>query len=209
MNSNKPEPNSAQNLTSLTLLQKVQSEDQTAWDRLVDLYSPMVLHWCQRMGVRGSDAEDICQEVWVATAKSIGDFAKTKPNDSFRAWLFTIARYRLLDFLRQRRKGSLAKGGTTSQNVLARFPNPETLTLDDVEDQAALSDLHLRALELIRQDFEPTTWQAFWQVVVEERRPADVAVDLNMSSNAVRMAKSRVLRRLREELGDVLETSSK
>jgi RNA polymerase sigma-70 factor (ECF subfamily) len=67
-----------------------------------------------------------------------------------------------------------------------------------------VSGLYHRALELVRGEFEERTWQMFWQTVVDGRTPADVAADLGVSDAAVRQAKSRVLRRLKEEAGDVI-----
>jgi RNA polymerase sigma-70 factor (ECF subfamily) len=46
-------------------------------------------------------------------------------------------------------------------------------------------------------------WDAFWQVVVEEKSVADVAHSLKMRPGTVRVAKCRVLQRLRQQLGDV------
>jgi RNA polymerase sigma-70 factor (ECF subfamily) len=65
--------------------------------------------------------------------------------------------------------------------------------------------LYLRAVELVRGEFEVRTWQAFWLSTVEDRDPGVVGQELNMTPNNVRQARSRVLRRLREELGDLLE----
>jgi RNA polymerase sigma-70 factor (ECF subfamily) len=62
--------------------------------------------------------------------------------------------------------------------------------------------LFSRALELIRAEFQERTWRAFWRVVVEGQSPQVIAQELNMSPGAVRVAKSRVLHRLRLELGD-------
>ena len=60
-------------------------------------------------------------------------------------------------------------------------------------------------MELLQAEFEPRTWQAFWKIVVEEKAPADVAAELGMSKGAVYVAKSRVLKRLREEFAGLLE----
>jgi RNA polymerase sigma-70 factor (ECF subfamily) len=59
-----------------------------------------------------------------------------------------------------------------------------------------------RALEQVRGRTSASTWQAFWQVAVEGRKPADVARDLGLSANAVYIATSRMLCRLRAELGE-------
>ena len=65
--------------------------------------------------------------------------------------------------------------------------------------------LFARAIALIRGEFEERTWAAFWRTVVEGQPAKDVGADLSMSPGAVRVAKSRVLHRLREELGDLME----
>ena len=62
-----------------------------------------------------------------------------------------------------------------------------------------------RALEIMQAEFEPSTWQACWQTTVEDRPAADVAAELGITINAVYVARSRVLRRLREELRDLLD----
>jgi RNA polymerase sigma-70 factor (ECF subfamily) len=62
-----------------------------------------------------------------------------------------------------------------------------------------------RALELMRAEFQPTTWKACWECVVNSRPAADVAAELGISVGAVYMAKSRVLSRLRQELTGLLD----
>jgi RNA polymerase sigma-70 factor (ECF subfamily) len=186
-------------------LQRIRDNDQQAWHRLVSLYSPLVAHWCRQSGIQGADADDIVQEVWVAAAKSIDRFKKEQPSDTFRGWLFSVARYRMLDFFRRKRNAASASGGTTAYQLLANISESDNITLETMDDQSQLSALHFRALELVRNDFEDRTWQAFWKVVVDDRLPADVGDELGRSANAVRMAKSRVLRRLREEVGDLIE----
>jgi len=62
-----------------------------------------------------------------------------------------------------------------------------------------------RALELMRADFQPVTWQACWEFVVRDRPAAEVAAELGITINTVYLAKSRVLRRLREELAGLLD----
>ena len=62
-----------------------------------------------------------------------------------------------------------------------------------------------QALELMQVEFQPATWQACWQCVVLERAPAAVAAELGITVNAVYLAKSRVLRRLHQELNGLLD----
>jgi RNA polymerase sigma-70 factor (ECF subfamily) len=54
-------------------------------------------------------------------------------------------------------------------------------------------------------EFQPTTWKACWEIVVAGRSPEEVAAELGITTNAVYVAKSRVLRRLRQELHGLLD----
>jgi RNA polymerase sigma-70 factor (ECF subfamily) len=72
----------------------------------------------------------------------------------------------------------------------------------DDADAELFGEVLGRALELIRGEFHERTWQAFWRTVVEGKAANDVAAELDMQPGAVRVSKSRVLCRLRRELGE-------
>jgi len=93
-------------------------------------------------------------------------------------------------------------GGTDAQIRMARLPSAE-MPGDDSSDEAEGRVLFRPLLELIRAEFEERTWQAFWLTTIEDRTPKEVAIDLKMTPGAVRVAKSRVLQRFREELGEI------
>jgi RNA polymerase sigma-70 factor (ECF subfamily) len=182
------------------LLIALQGQDADAWRHLVHLYGPVVYGWCKRQGLQATDAEDVSQEVFRTVLARIADFRRGRPGDTFRGWLWTITRNKLGDHLRRRAAQPQAAGGSEAHDRLQQLPTDEASTTVGPEPAG---DLYRRALELIRSEFEETTWQAFWRVVGEGRRPADVAAELGLSLNAVYLAKSRALRRLREALGDV------
>lgn len=189
--------------TSRSLLERVQADDPAAWDRLVALYAPLVYQWCRGAGLREQDAADVFQEVFQAVVTHIGGFRKDRQGDTFRGWLRTITRNKAHDYFRRRGREPEGVGGTEAQGKMAEVP-----ALPAPDDGSATGDieehgLFHRALALIQQDFAESTWQAFWRTAVEGRPTADVAAELSLSPGAVRVAKSRVLRRLREELGDV------
>jgi RNA polymerase sigma-70 factor (ECF subfamily) len=75
---------------------------------------------------------------------------------------------------------------------------------DEDDPAEEVNALYRRALELVRGEFEERTWQMFWLVTVESRAPGDVAVEMKVTAGAVRLAKFRVLRRLKEEVGDAI-----
>ncbi|MBI3865666.1 MAG: sigma-70 family RNA polymerase sigma factor [Planctomycetia bacterium] len=192
--------------TSRSLLADARLADPEAWERLSRLYAPLVAFWCRRWGVPDQDIVDLLQEVFAAVAGHLARFRKERPEDTFRGWLLTIARNKTRDYLRRRSEEPAGAGGTEAslrmQQVLD--PHADELKSDDADD--AIFDAVLRnALDAIRGDFHEQTWRAFWGVVVEGRATADVAADLGMRPGTVRVAKSRVLLRLRLELGDARE----
>ena len=197
---------SAPAMTSLTLLERVRTEDERAWEQLVLIYGPLVYDWCRHQGLQAADSADMLQEVFRAVWRKIGDFRRDRAGGSFRGWLWTIAHNKIRDHCRAQRAGPKAIGGTAALRRWQDIPGSEKALLKEATRISTVSvDSPLRrALELVKSEFRPATWRAFWQVAVEGRQTADVAADLGISNNAVRLAKSRVLRRVREKFGDIL-----
>jgi RNA polymerase sigma-70 factor (ECF subfamily) len=190
--------------TSLSLLVRVQANEPGAWERLIGLYAPLVYHWCRRGGLTGEDTPDVFQEVFRAVAEHIQGFRRDRAGDTFRGWLRTITRNKVRDHYRRQAGQPRAAGGTDAQLQLQRVPEPVADTEDPEEAGIVVQQLH-RTLEAIRGEFEERTWQAFWKVQMEGQDTADVGTVLGMTAAAVRKAKFRVLRRLREELDDLLD----
>ena len=187
--------------TSRSLLLRVNANDQDAWRRLVSLYSPLVLHWCRQWGVQRDDLNDVTQEVFASVAAGLKSYHQDVPGASFRGWLRGIARHKLQDHFR--RGPARAEGGTEALVRLQDLPAWDEAP-DFSESNGEVARLYRRALDQVRGQFEERTWQAFWRVAMDEHSPADVAAELGISPNSVRQAKSRVLRRLKEELGELI-----
>ena len=188
--------------------------DAEAWERLVTLYAPLVASWCRRWGILPQDIVDVLQEVFSAVAAHLDRFRNDRPGDTFRGWLMVITRNKALDYFQRRSREPDAVGGTEASRRLQEIRDPvgnEITELDNSNssessgDDLIFNEVLLRALESIRGEFQERTWQAFWKVVVEGRTAGDVAGDLAMKPGTVRVAKSRVLLRLRRELGDIGE----
>lgn len=191
--------------TSLSLLDRVRGQDADGWRRLVELYSPLLYSWCRRSGLDGESSADVVQEVFAKVARSLGDFRRDRPGDTFRGWLRIITRNQLRDAARRAEREPRAAGGSTAYGQLAQLSDQDLEQSLSEHAAAEPGELFRRALELIRMNFEERTWRAFWQTTVDGRASVDVAADLGMSPGAVRQAKSKVLARLREEFQDVLE----
>lgn len=150
--------------------------------------------------MRPEDAADVLQEVFQTVFGNIDGFRHETRNDTFRGWLRVITRNKINDFFRRRHGELNATGGSDAHR---RF-----LELTEREDESSAESSPMdgvlqRALNLIRAEFRTPTWQAFWLTVVEQRSTAEVADALSTTPAAVRQAKSRILRRLRQELGDM------
>jgi RNA polymerase sigma-70 factor (ECF subfamily) len=184
--------------TSSTLLARVKSRDQDAWRRLVRIYGPLVGFWLRRSHLQPEDADDVFQEIFQAVAKGVGQFEKAQPGSTFRGWLRTITRNKLADHFRRGQRESAAVGGTDAGRRMEQVQEPTEDT--DVAEEEALKELRKRVMDLMEAEFEPRTWQMFWRVTAEGQAVKDVAADLGVTPGAVRVAKSRVLQRLREEL---------
>jgi RNA polymerase sigma-70 factor, ECF subfamily len=191
--------------TSLTLLERLRADEPDAWQAMVRLYSPLVYSWCARAGVRGADADDVLQAVFQAAATHLASFRRDREADTFRGWLRGITRNVALMHFRRDARQPRASGGTESLLQLHEVIDPTTPDSDDDDSLAEADELHRRALELVRGEFEERTWQMFWRTTVEDRSPVDLAAELGVTPAAVRKAKSRVLRRLKEEFGELIQ----
>ena len=190
--------------TSLTLLARAQEQQPDAWDRLVELYAPLVHYWCRKSDLSAEDTADIFQDVFRSVSEKIADFRRDREGDTFRGWLRIITQNKIRDLFRREMNNPPAQGGSVARERVEALQDPLADTDDEQEENVIRSSLH-RALEWIQGDFEERTWQAFWKCQVEEIPTEDIAAQLDMTTAAVRKAKYRVLRRLREELAGLVE----
>ncbi len=195
--------------TSRSLLAEAKLADPAAWERLAKLYAPLVAFWCRRWGVADQDVVDVLQDVFSAVASHLPGFPE-RAGDTFRGWLLTIARNKTRDYFRRRARRAYCPPARTEATLrLHQIADPQgendlTGNLTAVADDATVDGVLSQAHESIRGEFHERTWRAFWGVVVEGRAVADVAADLDMRPGTVRVSKSRVLLRLRNELGDIV-----
>lgn len=188
--------------TSPSLLVRVKLKDEDAWRRLVHLYGPLVYSWCRRSGLQEADAADVGQDVFRTVAESIERFRHDREGDSFRGWLRTITRTRMLDFLRRKARLVETLGGSAAHAELRELPACDADSGASNDDERLL--LLRRAVDVVLGNCKEETRQAFLRVVVAGHHPADVAADLGMTSNAVYVAKSHILRRIRAEFAGLV-----
>jgi RNA polymerase sigma-70 factor, ECF subfamily len=170
--------------------------ERQAWGRFVDMYTPLLFAWASRLGLSGHDAADLMQDVFTTLVEKLPQF-RYDPEKSFRAWLKTLLLNRWRNH--QRRQPVERRADADLGTIAAPDELPE-LEADEYRRY-----LVRRALALMEAEFQPATWKACWENVVRGRPAAEVAAELGISTNAVYLARSRVLRRLREELNGLLD----
>ncbi|WP_436716173.1 sigma-70 family RNA polymerase sigma factor [Roseiconus lacunae] len=187
-------------VTRLSLLSRIRSDDGVALAELVELYLPLVKFWCRRQGIAENDLSDLTQEIFFAVSRSIERYRPTGNGGSFRAWLWSLSRHKIIDFLRRQERCPVAKGGSTAMQLVQMIP--EEIDESDLSERIEFNQLIHRALQQVRTEFEPRSWQAFWRTTIDGLTVSNVADQLEMSSATVRQHRSRILRRLREQLGE-------
>jgi RNA polymerase sigma-70 factor (ECF subfamily) len=190
-----PEPS-----TSITLLRRLRRTptDQGAWEQFVERYGPSIYRWCRHHGLQKSDAEDVTQDVLMRLLEKMKTF-RYDASGSFRSWLHTLTHHAWYDFLQKRRRGGACGSGDSA--IVQMLQTTETRDdlvrhLDEEFDRELLD----RAMTEVRRRVEPRTWEAFRMLAIEELSGAEAAAQLRMKVAAVFVARSKVQKRIREEV---------
>ena len=173
--------------TSPSLLGRATSGDEMAWQRMVQIYGPLVYSWARRTGLQPQDAADVTQETFATVSTRLPVFDSERSGATFRGWLWTITRNKAADLVRRGQSQPGARGGSTNLANLNAVAITDASFSDDAtaypttEITADQQEIVRRALAILRSDFEPTTWQAFWRTVIDGCTPDEVAAELSLS----------------------------
>jgi RNA polymerase sigma-70 factor (ECF subfamily) len=181
-------------------------DDEAAWTEFLAIYEPLVYGLARRKGLQDADARDLCQEVFRAVAGAIERWDPDPVKGKFRAWLFRIARNLLVNFFADQRRHPRGTGSTSVQDLLEARPAGDAQT--EAEFAAEFKRQAFRwAADQVKHEFADSTWQAFWKTGVDNRPVGQVARELDLSTGAVYIARSRVLARLRQRVEQLSKDS--
>ncbi|MSR56159.1 MAG: RNA polymerase sigma factor [Planctomycetaceae bacterium] len=172
--------------------------DHLAWAQFAEIYEPVVYRLARSRGLQHADALDLVQNVLAAVAGAIDRWTPDPARGRFRNWLFRISRNLTVNILT--RGGRLRGSGDSEINeLLQEIPaaSADEATCYDLEFRR---EAFLRAADRVRDEFQATTWQAFWLTAVEGVGIEDAARQLGISLGSVYAARSRVLARLRKQV---------
>jgi RNA polymerase sigma-70 factor, ECF subfamily len=188
--------------TSASLLEGMNRGESEYWQRFYGIYTPLIRRWLRRDPTLHADAEDLTQIVLGVVVEEIKRFDRQRQG-SFRRWLRLITVNRLKDYWRERQKQRLAANGGCHHSILMQLEDPDS-ELSQQWDQE--HDYHVvnSLLMIIQPEFNRTTWKAFKRYCMDEIPAEKVAAQLGVSKNVVMLAKSRVLKRLREVGHDII-----
>jgi RNA polymerase sigma factor (sigma-70 family) len=172
--------------------------DAGAWQMFVQLYAPLIYGFARKRGLQDADAADLMQEVLRSVASAAHRLEYDPARGTFRGWLFTITRNKVFNFLEGRSRRLVGSGDSGVQDRLEQHAANGDLSGDwEADYQRTLA---AQAMDRIRAEFQPATWQAFLLTSVEGVAPAQAAARVGLSVGAVYVAKSRVIARLRREI---------
>jgi len=186
--------------TAVSLLDRLRDgSDRKAWQRFDDLYRPLIHRWILRDSALRDDAEDVVQDVMSVLVRELPAFQRERPG-SFRRWLRTVTYHRVLAS-----RNKAGREQVAAENTLAQLADPNS-ALSRLWDREHDEYVLRRLLELLDSDppFEHSTIRAFRSVFFEGRKPTEAAAELGLSTNSVLLAKSRVLKWLRQQSSDFL-----
>src|SRR5262245_17307684 len=189
--------------TPKSLLQRVRNgSTSTDWERLTELYTPFLRRIVLHFGASDADCDDMIQEVFAVVVREIGAFEHNEQRGAFRRWLRTITLNRLRGAWRAQ---AIRSTGVQDADAILAIQKDPINDLERLWDQEHDAWVARQLLELLEPEFTASTWQAFRRQVMDGIAANEVGQELGMTANAVLIAKSRVLRRLREEISGLIQ----
>lgn len=184
------------------LLRLRNSQDHAAWVEFVALYEPVIYRILRRHGLQDADAREVMQDLFLAVSRNIERWEPAKERGSFRGWLRRVCRNLVINWLKRRQLSAAAIGGPDLQSLLAALPATEGPESSEFDREVRRTMFH-RAAEQVRSEVHSATWQAFTETCLSGTSAAAAASKLGITPGAIRVAKCRVLARLRSVVANM------
>jgi RNA polymerase sigma-70 factor (ECF subfamily) len=181
--------------TPVSLLERLRYADEAeAWNRFVELYSPLLFHWAEQLGLQTSDCADLVQDVFLILWRELPKFEYDRTR-SFHAWVRTL-------FLNRHRSRCRERMPALVDGNFDELPEKSNGDFIDAEYSRYLIRQAFRLIEL---EFAPLHQKIFRAYALEERGPEEIAREHGVNVGTVYAIKSKVLGRLRQELRLLLD----
>lgn len=187
--------------TSISLLIRLQdgenSRAQEDWNRFVALYTPLLVMWMRRRRVQEADVADLVQSIFVKLYQSLAKL-QIDPALRFRGYLFTISINAYRDFLRKQKKQPLSTQELESAVVTAQADS--SLFKEDHQEY-----LLLAAFDAMKDLLSGRVREICHRSYVENESLDHIAEDLGLTMNQVYLARSRGIKKVKEQLRGFLD----
>ncbi len=184
--------------TRLTLLAGIKSpENREAWEEFIAIYRPLIYRMARRRGLQDADAQDAAQDILIRVAAAIERY-EPQPGVRFRHWLRRVASNAILTSL-QRQPRDIGAGGTAVHEIVSQQPDLPSQLEAELEAEL-LREMYLRAAAVVRTEVNAETWRAFDLTTLQGVSCEEAAVTIGKSVGTVYAARSRIIKRLREQL---------
>ena len=180
--------------------------NREAWEQFAQIYRPVIYRLARQRGLQDADAQDLSQQVLMSVAAAIGRWENSDETIRFRHWLRRVVKNAILNAL-SRKPHDLAVGGSSVRELLEEHPDADPETEQQIELEYR-REIYLRAAEIVQTDVASETWKAFEMTVIQSSPIQDVATQLNKSIGTIYAARSRIMRRLRDEAERLENTES-
>ena len=188
--------------TRASLIARLQGQrNEPAWAEFVSAYEPFLRRLVQRQGVPERHVADVTQQILAAIAHSVSQWQDDGSPASFRRWTSRVARNVVIKFMARERRQVGGKGGTELIEQLNQVADEA----DPRQDRLYQHELIVWAAEQVRSEFRPSSWQAFWQTLVDGRPVGEVAAELQVSPGSIYMSRGRIMAKIRAKIAEVLD----
>lgn len=192
--------------TRASLLLKLRDpRDHEAWLEFVSHYEPVIYRLLRKTGLRDADAQDVLQELLLAVSRNIERWEVGREFGSFRGWLRRVTRNLVVSWVRRQKK-QVTTSSIDLDSLLESPPVADGPETDEFDLELRRALFH-QASEQVREEVQPQTWQAFWEVAIAGTSVTETALKLGITTGAVRVAKCRIVARLREVVAGLEQES--
>ena len=175
-------------------------EDQESWSEFVEIYGPLIHRFALSRGAHRDAAPDITQEVLRNVAKAMQGFEYDPSKGTFRGWLFTAIRREIGKVAKKAARSPPNANAVDPSQLLDQLPDAREVQAWDLDYQRRL--VHW-TMEKIRHEFGENGWESFVATAIQGKSPDEIAKKLGVTTGAVYVAKSHVMKRLIEKVQSV------
>jgi RNA polymerase sigma factor (sigma-70 family) len=190
--------------TRASLLHRLKDwQDQASWQDFFDTYWKLIYGVARKAGLGDAEAQDVVQETLAAVAKHIPTFHYDPSIGSFKAWLLTMTRWRIIGQLRKRGRFADPLPGNTATNATAaieQIPDDTEKTISAYWEADWEANLLHAAISKVKRRLDPKKFQLFEFYVNKEWPAEKVAERFQVSVDQVYVNKHRVTDAIRAEV---------